>query len=41
MNDLAKKDMFSRSELIRAAIVSFSRLSKEEREQIYTETYNN
>lgn len=41
MNDIAKKDMFSRSELIRAAIVSFSRLPKEEREQFYTEIYNN
>ena len=40
MNDTAKKDMFSRSELIRAAIVNFSRLSKEQREQFYVEIHN-
>ena len=41
INDLVKKDRLSKSELIRAAIVSFSRLSKEDREQVYIEIHNN
>lgn len=41
IKDITKIDRVSKSEFIRAASVFFSRASKEEREQIYTEIYRN
>ena len=41
IKELVKKDRLSKSELIRAAVVSFSRLPKEDREQVYIEIHNN
>ena len=40
IEDLVKRDRLSKSELIRAAVISFSRLSKEDRERVYIEIHN-
>ena len=39
LNNLSKKDRLSKSQVVRAAILNFSRLSKEDKEKIYEEIY--
>jgi hypothetical protein len=39
LNSIAKKDRVSKSCVVRAAILKFSRLSKEDKEEIYDEIY--
>lgn len=39
LNALSKKDRMSKSQIVRAAIIKFSRLSKNDKEQIYEEIY--
>lgn len=39
LNYISKKDRVSKSLVVRAAILMFSRLSKEEKEQTYEEIY--
>ena len=39
LNTISKKDRISKSQVVRAAILKFSRLSKNDKEQIYEEIY--
>ena len=39
LNTLSKKDRISKSQIVRAAILNFSRLSKNDKEEIYEEIY--
>jgi hypothetical protein len=39
LNTLSKKDRMSKSQIVRAAILNFSRLPKEDKEQMYEEIY--
>jgi len=39
LNSIAKKDRISKSQVVRAAILKFSRLSKNDKEEIYEEIY--
>jgi hypothetical protein len=39
LNNLSKKDRLSKSQVVRASILKFSRLSKEDKEKIYEEIY--
>jgi hypothetical protein len=39
LNSISKKDRISKSQVVRAAILKFSRLTKNEKEQIYEEIY--
>ena len=40
LNDLSIKDRLSKSEIIRFALLCFSRMNKQDREQLYEEIYN-
>ena len=39
LNSLSKKDRISKSQVVRAAILKFSRLPKEDKDQLYKEIY--
>ena len=39
LNSISKKDRISKSQVVRAAILKFSRLSKNDKEEIYEEIY--
>jgi len=39
LNTISKKDRISKSQVVRAAIIHFSRLTKELKEQVYEEIY--
>jgi hypothetical protein len=40
LQKLSKKDRLSKSQIVRTALLSFSRLSKEDREKFYEEIYS-
>ena len=39
LNNISKKDRMSKSQVVRAAILKFSRLSKNDKDEIYEEIY--
>ena len=39
LNIVSKKDRISKSQIVRAAVLHFSRLAKEEKERLYEEIY--